>query len=228
MRSETPRLLLVEDDSRIRRELLAVLNPAGFTVEVALTCGEAKIALQRPFDFLLLDLGLPGGDGLELCRLLRGAGSTMPILILTARDTPTERVTGLESGADDYVTKPFHTPELLARIKNLLRRAVGTMASGPLRSRDIWVDPDSRTAGRGEQLLPMKPREYELLVFLLQHPERAWTRAQLLDRVWGVSFDGDERTVDSHVGRLRALVEDDSSSPTRLQTVWGVGYRWRE
>ena len=223
-----PRILLVEDHLSIRREIVAALDAAGFTVEVTMTVAEAKRALHRAFDCVLLDLGLPDGDGLDVCRELRASGSGTPILILTARDAPEMRVAGLEAGADDYVTKPYHPPELMIRIKNLLRRSKGAMAQGRIRCGDVWADPDSRAAGRGDEALVMKPREFDLLLFLMRNPQRAWTRSQLLSHVWGIGFDGDERTVDSHVRRLRSLIEDDSSNPLRLETVWGVGYRWSE
>ena len=152
----------------------------------------------------------------------------MPILILTARDAPEQRVRGLDVGADDYLVKPFHMPELLARVRSLLRRAGRSPGTGPIRCGDVWVDPTTRTAGRGDRTVDLKPREFDLLAFLLRHPGRAWTRDQLLDRVWGTSYDGETRTVDNHVRRLRSVLEDDPSDPRWITTVWGVGYRLRD
>lgn len=232
MTPSEPRILVVEDDSRIRTELLDALRQAGFDVSVAVTLAMARAAAERRHDLVLLDLGLPDGDGLELVRELRGSGRAVPILILTARDTPDQRVQGLEAGADDYVVKPFHLPELVARARGLLRRSGRTVEGGFARHQDLWVDLETRRAGRGEdaaaELFTLKPREFDLLAFLVRHPGRAWTRDQLLDRVWGNDFKGDARTVDLHVRRLRAKIERDSADPRYIETVWGVGYRMTE
>lgn len=221
-------ILLVEDDTRIRNELLDALRAAGFGVDVSVSKRDAELALRREYDLVLLDLGLPDGDGLDLCRNLRNGGRGLPIIILTARDTPDQRVRGLDVGADDYVVKPFHLPELLARVRSVLRRAGRSTGPGPVRCGEVWADPESRTAGRGSAALEMTPREFDLLEFLLRHPGRAWTRDQLLDRVWGSEYEGETRTVDSHIRRLRAHIEDDPSDPRYIETVWGVGYRMSE
>ena len=225
---KVPRILVVEDDLRIRRELLDALLAAGFEVDVAVSLRDALISAEREYALILLDLGLPDGDGLELVRHLRGTGRGVPILILTARDTPDSRVSGLDAGADDYVVKPFHMPELVARVRSLLRRSGRTVGQGLVRHEVLWADAESRKVGKGEEELTLKPREFDLLLFLMQHPGRTWTRDQLLDRVWGADFTGDARTVDLHVRRLRAKVEDDSSDPRFIETVWGVGYRMAE
>ena len=222
------RILVVEDDSRVRRELLDALRAVGYEVDVCVSVRDGSHALLRPYDLVLLDLGLPDGDGLDLLRDLRGRGQGLPVLILTARDEPNQRVRGLDVGADDYVVKPFHMPELLARLRNLLRRAGRSAGPGPVRLGELWADPESRTAGRGAVRFELKPRELDLLLFLLRHPDRAWTREQLLDRVWGAAYAGETRTVDSHVRRLRAQVEEDAGDPRYIETVWGVGYRMRE
>ncbi len=221
-------ILLVEDDERIRMELLDALGAAGFTVDIAVSRSDASRTLRDDYDLLLLDLGLPDGDGLDLVRDLRAQGRAMPIIILTARDAPEQRVRGLDVGADDYVVKPFHLPELMARIRSQLRRIGRSTGAGPVRLGDLWADPSGRQAGLGERNLALKPREFELLVFLMRHPGRAWTRDQLLDRVWGSSYGGEARTVDSHVRRLRACIETDPGDPRYIQTVWGVGYRMVE
>lgn len=221
-------ILLVEDDERIRKEMLDALRAGGFHVDVAVSVADAERALQSQYDLMLLDLGLPDGDGLDLCRDLRNAGRSIPIIILTARDGPDQRVRGLDVGADDYVIKPFHMPEMVARIRSLLRRTGRASGSGPVRVGDLWADPDAHQAGRGELGFSLKPREFDLLVFLMRHPGRAWTRDQLLDRVWGASYAGEARTVDSHVRRLRACIEEDAGDPRYIQTVWGVGYRMAE
>ncbi len=221
-------ILLVEDDERIRLEVLDALQAAGFTVSVAATLAESQVKVQSNIDLILLDLGLPDGDGLDLCRSLRASGSDIPIILLTARDAPEQRVRGLDVGADDYVVKPFHMPELVARIRGLFRRSGGKSSTGMLRADSLWLDPQARTVGRDEQRLELKPREFDLLHFMMSNPGRAWTRDQLIERVWGKSFDGDARTVDLHIARLRSKIEKDPSDPRYVETVWGVGYRFQE
>ena len=223
-----PKILVIEDDARIRIELLEALRGEGYEVQVAATLEAAKVAVEHEFDLLLLDLGLPDGDGLDLCRALRSEGRSVAILIVTARDAPDQRVRGLDVGADDYLVKPFHMPELLARVRSLLRRAGRAVGLGPVRLGELWADPDLRVAGAGAEDLELKRREFDLLLFLLQHPGRPWTREQLLDRVWGADFAGDARTVDVHVRRLREKIEPNPSSPRLLVTEWGVGYRMQE
>ncbi len=227
-RTAANRLLLVEDDPRIRTELLDVLRGAGFDVAVSVSFSDAAAAVKRSFDLILLDLGLPDGDGLDLCRRLREEGRSVPIIVLTARDAPEERVRGLDVGADDYIVKPFHVPELIARIRSVMRRAGRTLGNGRITLGPLWADPESRQAARHAEPIELKPREFDLLLFLLRNPGRVWTRDQLLDRVWGASFDGDTRTVDLHVRRLRTKIEENPSDPHLLETVWGVGYRMRE
>ena len=221
------RILLVEDDARIRTEVTAALNTEGYDAEVAVDLSGARKAVAREYDLLLLDLGLPDGDGVELCLELRDAGRSLPVVVLTARDTPEERVRGLDAGADDYIVKPFHMNELMARVRSVLRRS-GRAPAGVIRLGELWADTERRTAGRAEQTFELRRREFDLLLFLLSHPGRPWSRDQLLDRVWGSGFEGDTRTVDIHVRRLRALIETNPASPRLLLTEWGVGYRMEE
>ena len=222
------RLLLVEDDHRIRCELLEALHQEGLDTQVAVSLQDARAALEHQFGALILDLGLPDGDGLDLVRELRSAGRGVPILILTARDAPEQRVAGLEAGADDYVVKPFHLPELMARVRNLLRRSGRSFGTGPVTHGALVLDPETRQATKAGELLTLKPREFELLLFLVRHPGRTFTRDQLLDKVWGADYKGDARTVDLHVRRVRARIEDDPGDPQLIHTVWGVGYRMVE
>lgn len=225
MRNAQARILLIEDDERIRIEMLDALRAADFDVDVSVLAQHARRALEREYDLVLLDLGLPDGDGLDLCRELRAAGRSVPVIIITARDQPEQRVRGLDVGADDYVVKPFHVPELIARVRTVLRRSGAAGGPGGARMGELAIDPDKRTVTvRGEKV-GLKRREFDLLLFFMRHPGRTWTRDQILDRVWGAEYDGDARTVDLHVRRLRAKIEKDPGDPEYIATVWGVGYR---
>ncbi len=228
MPSAVPRILVVEDDERVRMEVFDALQASGAQVELCSSLAGARRALRSEFDLLVLDLGLPDGDGLDLCRDLRASGRSLPILVLTARGEPEERVRGLEVGADDYLAKPFFSAELVARVRALLRRAGPTALYGRARLGELWADPTARAAGKGSATLDLTPKEFDLLLFLLRHPGRVWTREQLLDRVWGMGYRGGARTVDLHVTRLRKKIEEDPGDPRCLQTVWGVGYRMGE
>lgn len=211
---------------RIRVEVMGALRAQEFEVEAAVSLSGAVDALDRDFDLVLLDLGLPDGDGVTLCERLRREGRGVPVLMLTARDEPDDRVRGLESGADDYVVKPFHMPELVARVRGLLRRSGRQVGDDVYRAGDLWIDCTQHRAGRGDAEFTLRPREFELLAFLMRYPGRPWSRAQLLDRVWGNEFDGDARTVDIHVRRIRQQIEIDASRPRFLRTEFGVGYRF--
>lgn len=219
------KILFIEDDRRIRIEVMEALRAAQFDVEAAVDVSGAQHMLERQFDLVLLDLGLPDGDGLTICEGLRRAGRGTPILILSARDEPENRVRGLEMGADDYLVKPFHMPELLARVRSLLRRSGRQVGDGRFSCGDVWVDTELRRAGRGDTEFILRRREFDLLQFLVQHPGRPWSREQLLDRVWGAEFEGDARTVDIHVRRVRQQIEQEPSQPRLLLTEFGVGYR---
>ncbi len=228
MTMHTTKILLVEDDRRIRIEVMDAMRAASFDVEAAVSVQGAREMLEREFDLVLLDLGLPDGDGLDVCREIRGSGRGVPILILTARDEPGHRVRGLEVGADDYVVKPFHMPELVARVRGLLRRSGRQVGDGVYRLGELWADRDLRRAGRADLEFTLRRREFDLLLFLMQHPGRPWSREQLIDRVWGSEFDGDARTVDIHVRRVRQQIEPNPSRPRWLMTEFGVGYRMQE
>lgn len=221
------RVLVVDDDPTVREVVVSYLKAAQHEVvetgdgeSVATTVRDGKV------DLVVLDLMLPGIDGLEVCRRLR-ATSDVPVIMLTALGSETDRVVGLERGADDYVTKPFSPRELVLRVESVLRRA-GERTSpdhGRLEDGELVVDLGRHEASLAGRVLALTAREYDLLRFLLAHPGVAFSREDLLQQVWGWSF-GDQSTVTVHVRRLREKVERDPTMPERLVTVWGVGYRW--
>jgi DNA-binding response OmpR family regulator len=224
------RILVVDDDANVSEVVERYLRREGFDVEVV---SDGRVAVDRaladPPDLVVLDLMLPGLDGLEVCRRLR-ALAPVPVIMLTARGDESDRVIGLELGADDYVAKPFSPKELVARVRAVLRRARGPLAApaeGPivLVDGDLRVDVAARQAWRAGELVPLTARELELLVFLMRHPRQAFRREDLLQHVWGSRY-GDTSTITVHVRRLREKVEPDPGNPTRIATVWGVGYRW--
>ena len=222
------RIMVVEDEESFSEALAFMLQREGYEVEVA---ADGNVALdayeQRGADLILLDLMLPGLSGLEVCRQIR-TRSQVPIIMLTAKDGEIDKVVGLEIGADDYVTKPFSSRELLARVRSVLRRhgepeelVASTVEAGPVR---MDVDRHVVTV-RGEQVaMPLK--EFDLLELLVRNAGRVLTRAQLIDRVWGADYVGDTKTLDVHVKRLRAKVEEDPAAPVHLVTVRGLGYKF--
>jgi DNA-binding response OmpR family regulator len=222
------KILVVEDEPTLVATLRFNLERDGYQVTAA-TDGERGLAAARAGrpDLIILDLMLPGLDGVEVCRVLRREMAT-PILMLTAKAEEVDKVVGLEIGADDYVTKPFSMRELLARVRALLRRADLTpqVEGDILTAGDLKVDLRRRQAFRNSDAVTLKPKEYDLLVFLLRHTGRAFTREQLLNEIWGYDFLGDSRTVDVHMRWLRQKIEDHPSKPTRLITVRGTGYRF--
>lgn len=232
----TKKVLVVEDEPTLLETLEYNLSRRDYEV---LTAADGPTALEvarreRP-DLIILDLMLPGIDGIEVCRVLRQEMS-VPILMLTARDEEVDKVVGLEVGADDYMTKPFSMRELMARVKALLRRerlireelAAGERVSGEpaMRFGDLAIDTSRREVTREGEILPLKPREYELLVFLARHRGIVLSRNLILERVWGWDYDGGSRTVDVHVHWLREKIEPDPKNPSRVVTVRGVGYRF--
>ncbi len=222
-----PRVLIVEDEESFADPLAFLLRREGFTAAVASTGQQALEEFDRNgADIVLLDLMLPGMSGTEVCKALRRR-STVPVIMVTARDSEIDKVVGLEIGADDYVTKPYSARELIARVRAVLRRggeaAEGeplVLAAGPVR---MDVERHVVTVEGQEQRLPLK--EFELLEMFLRNPGRVLTRGQLIDRVWGSDYVGDTKTLDVHVKRLRAKLEPDPSEPKYLVTVRGLGYK---
>ncbi len=225
-------VLVVEDDPNILRALEYNLKQNGYATLTA-TDGESGFHLARTHrpDMLILDVMLPNQDGFELCRMIRRE-SDVPILMLTAKVDETDRVQGLAIGADDYVTKPFSMPELMLRVRNMLRRytenrVVGKEnASEIVRSGNLTIDLVSYSATLDGEPLVMKPREFSLIALLASSPRRAFTRDQILERLWGQDYIGDSRTVDVHIRWLREKIEPDPSKPVRIVTIRGVGYRF--
>ncbi|QES09553.1 DNA-binding response regulator [Streptomyces venezuelae] len=227
------RILVVDDDPTVAEVVTGYLERAGCAVEHAADGPEAlRRAAERWPDLIVLDLMLPGLDGLEVCRRLRATGP-VPVIMLTARGDQEDRITGLEVGADDYVTKPFSPRELVLRVESVLRRtrttaARATPAVAPrpvLRAGDLTVDTATRRATRAGAELGLTLREFDLLAYFLEHPRTAHSREALMRRVWGWDF-GDLSTVTVHVRRLRAKIEQDPARPRLIETVWGVGYRF--
>ena len=231
------RILVAEDQTDTRNLLVLNLSAAGYDV-TAVPDGLAALAAQNTngHDLLILDLMMPGMDGLELCKALRASGCSTPILMLTAKSTELDRVLGLELGADDYLTKPFSLAELLARVKALLRRAdlllaaqLGTQnRSASLRNGDLELVPAKRQAHLRGKALDFTALEFDLLLYFAQHPGQVFSRGQLLNAVWGYSHDGYEHTVTTHINRLRSKLEAVPLRPELILTVRGAGYKMRE
>ena len=219
------RVLLVEDDASIREIASLGLRDAGFRVTAALDGRDGLTrALHDPFDVIVLDVMLPSLDGFQVCREIRKQ-SRVPILMLTARTDTVDVVVGLESGADDYVTKPFEMPELVARVRAVLRRAQAIPEETTISVGQLEVDPTGFTARKDGKDLPLTATEFRLLLEMARRPGQVFTRELLLQRVWSYDYLGDSRLVDVAVQRLRAKLEDDPAHPSMIKTVRGVGYR---
>ncbi|MEZ4699612.1 MAG: response regulator transcription factor [Rhodothermales bacterium] len=235
---QEPRILLVEDDAELRSLVEGRLRESGYNVRTAATGTEALVRVdeQAP-DLVLLDVMLPEMDGLEVCRRLRATHPLLYIIMLTARTDELDRVVGLEVGADDYVTKPFSLQELVARVRAALRRLRLTAEQRPAGEEgdeesilvfdELHIDPIRREVRLHGELIRLTVREFDLLIFLARNADRPFTRTQLLGKVWEIQYEGYDRTVDSHVQRLRAKIEDDPGNPRFIRTVWGVGYKFQ-
>lgn len=224
----TTRILLVEDEAALSEPLAFLLEREGYEVEVAADGRDAVAAFDREgADLVLLDLMLPGIPGTEVCRELRSR-SSVPIIMLTAKDSEVDIVVGLELGADDYITKPYSTRELLARIRAVLRRRVEALDydEAVLEGGRVRMDVDRHTVEVDGSAVQMPLKEFELLELLMRNPGRVLTRGQLIDRVWGSDYFGDTKTLDVHIKRIRSKIERTPSEPVQLVTVRGLGYRF--
>lgn len=225
-----PKIMVVEDDEPLCVLLRYNLEAEGYQVEVITRGDEAELRLQESVpDLLVLDWMVPAVSGIELCRRLRMRPETerLPVIMLTARGEESDRVRGLSTGADDYLVKPFSTPEFIARVRALLRRAKPEVLSTVLKVGDIVLDRESHRVFRRKQEIRLGPTEFRLLEFLMRHPGRVFSRGQLLDNVWGETIYIDERTVDVHVGRLRKAV-NQGRLPDVIRTIRGAGYAIRD
>ncbi|WP_282298211.1 MULTISPECIES: response regulator transcription factor [unclassified Stenotrophomonas] len=225
------RVLIVEDDAHIADLLRMHLRDEGYEVTHAATGDEGlRLVEEQPWSALVLDLMLPGVDGLEICKRARSMARYTPIIITSARASEVHRILGLELGADDYLAKPFSMLELVARVKALLRRVEALaqnarLDAGLIDVAGLRIDPIARSAQVDGRALDLTPREFDLLAFFARHPDQVYSRMDLLNQVWGYQHDGYEHTVNTHINRLRNKIERDPANPQRIQTVWGRGYK---
>jgi DNA-binding response OmpR family regulator len=223
-----PQILIVDDEPKIVRLVHDFLSAAGFAVTTARTGEEALMRVRtQPPDLVVLDLGLPGLDGLDVTRTIRRAGA-LPIIMLTARDDETDKLVGLELGADDYVTKPFSPRELVARVRAVLRRHAASGEREVLRAGALVLDVPRMRATRDDEPIDLTATEFSLLSAMARQPGRVFTRSQLLDAIHGVAFESYERAIDAHVKNIRRKLEAEPRAPRHLLTVYGVGYRLAE
>ena len=229
MATSDKRVLVVEDDSSVREILVQHLKDNGFHVTDTLDGTRGlELALSDSYDLAILDVALPGKDGMEICRQMRAKGVGAAVIMLTTRGEEIDRVLGLELGADDYMSKPFSPRELVARAKAVLRRTAGDEISGAkhLKVGDVEIDVAAHEAFARGSKLDLTSTEFDLLAFFLRNVGRTFSRDQLLNSVWGYTSSAYEHTVNTHINRLRAKLEVDPSNPTYIQTVWGVGYKF--
>lgn len=225
-------ILLVEDDSDIAALLRLNLEDEGYAITHVADGAQAITCLEeRLWDAAILDLMLPGVDGLEICRRIRQQTRYLPVIIISARSSETDRIAGLENGADDYLAKPFSVQELIARIRALFRRqqAMAQAQSGEqIHAHGMVLDPLTRSVRLHGQEVDLTPREFELLWFFARHPGQVFSRLALLEQVWGYQHEGYEHTVNTHINRLRIKIEKEAAEPEIIRTVWGKGYKFAE
>lgn len=224
-------ILLVEDDGDIAALLRLNLEDEGYQITHEADGGRAQHLLgQAHWDAVILDLMLPNVDGLTLCRAIRARDHYLPVIIISARSSETERILGLETGADDYLAKPFSVQELVARIRALFRRqqAMGQQTAGLITAHGLTIDPLARSVQLRGEVIDLTPREFDLLYFFARHPGEVFSRLALLEKVWGYQHEGYEHTVNTHINRLRVKIETDAAEPQVIRTVWGKGYLFAE
>ena len=229
------KILVVEDNQDLARLLELHLRDLAYDVDLAFDGdkGWARF-IQNTYDLVILDLMLPGIDGMEICRRIRARPAYTAILMLTSKSAELDRVLGLEMGADDYVTKPFSIRELMARVKAIFRRIDKLQSDNQperpaiIRAGNLTIEPDRRKVSLNDRTVDLTAKEFDLLLHFARHAGRVFTRAQLLDKVWGYGHDGYEHTVNSHINRLRAKIEKNPAQPEYVLTVWGVGYKFAE
>jgi DNA-binding response OmpR family regulator len=222
-------ILIVDDEPQISAVISAYLTKSGYRV---ITAQDGKSALEifneKDPALVLLDLNLPGRDGLEVCQMIR-QDSDVPIIMLTARSEETDKLVGLELGADDYIVKPFSPREVVARVRTVLRRSSGsTQDSQVIKTESLEIDLSQHTVTRKNKHIELTPTEFDLLVILAQHPKRVFSRLQLLEQTQGTTYEGYERTIDAHIKNLRTKLEPDPHTPIYIHTVFGIGYKFEE
>ncbi|MEP7323536.1 MAG: response regulator transcription factor, partial [Saprospiraceae bacterium] len=232
--SRMKNVLIIEDDPNII-ELVSIHLKDIHCVTTTASTGEAglKYALKQVFDLIILDVTLPDTDGLEICKILRAKKIATPVIMLTARSEEIDKILGLETGADDYLTKPFSIREFIARVKAMLRRAEinkepGNASAEQIIFGDILIDPEKRKVTVRNNKIELTPKEFDLLYLFISNPGKSYSRQNLLNLIWGYEFGGYEHTVNSHINRLRAKLEKDLNKPVYILTTWGIGYRFTE
>ena len=229
------RILIIEDDKDLAQLLAGHLCDHSYEVDLAFDGDSGFLqAKSKSYNLIILDLMLPGLDGLEICRRIRARSNYTPILMLTSRTAELDRVLGLEIGADDYVIKPFSTRELIARVNAIFRRIEEMKFDQQIDKHSIIrvcgliIDPERRKVSYKEKIIDLTVKEFDLLLHFAKHPGRVFTRSQLLEAVWGYRYNGYEHTVNAHINRLRAKIEEDLAQPRYILTVWGIGYKFAE
>ncbi|WP_040302634.1 response regulator transcription factor [Algoriphagus machipongonensis] len=228
------KVLVVEDDPNISHLIQIHLNDLGYQIQVCNHGREGfEIANSNPFDLIILDIMLPEMDGIAICQKLRALDNFTPILMITAKSEEIDKVIGLESGADDYITKPFKIREFIARVKAIMRRQdqfnmVASKEADQLQFNSLEIDEKKRKVLLDEKRMDLTPKEFDLLVLMAKNPGRSYSRGELLELIWGYDFSGYEHTVNAHINRLRAKIEKDPNNPNFILTTWGVGYRFND
>ena len=229
------KVLIIEDDKDIANLIAIHIADLGFEIDKAFDGKEGLLkALNNVYKIILLDIRLPGLDGVEICKKIRQEKNHTPILMVTSKSEEIDKIIGLEVGADDYITKPFSIRELIARVKAILRRAELTQQGKPsdvneeIKCEGLYINVTLRNVEVYGKRIELSPKEFDLLVLFASNPGRTYTRTQLLDQVWGYQFEGYEHTVNSHINRLRTKIEQNLNEPEFLLTTWGVGYRFRQ